>query len=200
MKFAIPDNPDPILNSYGSFMARDEYIAAYGFVYLSWNWLNPLIKYLQNKKCLEVMAGRGHLSYVLKEKGIDVITTDNMSWHNGELYKNTWGRESWTDIEHMDAISAVKKYGKNIDVVIMSWPPYEDNTAYKLIKEMYDINPNAIIMYIGESGGGCNADDDFFMAFQKIQSMELEEISEQYFDAQWRGIHDEIVFGRYSPH
>ena len=44
----------------------------------------------------------------------------------------------------------------------MSWP-YMDDTCYKAYKMMKEINPNCLMIYIGESIGGCTACDEFFL-------------------------------------
>lgn len=196
MKFDIPNTPKNI-KSFDYYDNRSDYIKKYGFTYFSWNWLNPLINYLKDRKCLEVMAGAGAFSYILRERGVNVIATDNMEWHNLGQYKDTWGKHLWTNIENLDAITAVKKYGKKINVLIMSWA-YMDKTAYKVIKEMHKVNSNAIVLYIGEGEEGCTADNNFFRSFEEINNKDFNKISKEYFKAQWYGIHDYITFGKYN--
>lgn len=164
------------------------------FCFVSWKWINPLAKYLNDKKCLEVMAGRGWLSYALQQKGINVKATDNFSWHN-KMFP-LWN-DTVTDVEDIDAVKAVEKYGKEIDYLIMAWA-YMDNTAYQVIKKLYEVNPNVQIIYIGEGHGGCTADDDFYNHFEIIEDEDFyDNVSKNY--QSWEGIHDVLLLGKFSP-
>ena len=162
-------------------------IGMFGFV--SWRWINPFAEWLGERKCLEVMSGRGWLSKALREKGKEVIATDNYSWL-GHCEANV------TDVEKLDAVSAVEKYGKDIDILIMCWP-FMDNVAYQTIKRLYEVNPQAIVVYIGEGGGGCTADEKFHDHFGIIDDEEFyEKVASMY--QSWEGIHDRMYVGKYS--
>jgi hypothetical protein len=165
------------------------------FGFVSWRWLKPFAKWIGDRKCLEVMAGRGWLSYGLRELHIDVIATDNFSWHKKDMYKS-WN-DTKTEVEELDAIESVNKYGAEIDILIMSWA-YMDNTAYQTIKRLYEVNPNALVVFIGEGSGGCTADHEFFDHFQPITDEGFQEVEDNY--QRWDGIHDEPQLGRYSEH
>jgi hypothetical protein len=172
---------------------RKEYIklGMYGFV--SWRWISPLSEWIGERKCLEVMAGRGWLSHALQIKGIDVTATDNYSWNRPEYIQN-W-TDTVTNVEKLDAIDAIEKYGSEIDILIMSWP-FRNKTAYKTIKTLYKVNPNAMIIYIGEGRGGTTANDDFFDTFSIIKDYEFE-IAASHFQS-WNLIKDGLYLGRYS--
>jgi len=59
------------------------------------------------------------------------------------------------------------EYGKNVDVLIMSWPPYTDEVVVKVLRKMREVNPSCIMVYIGEKEGGCNASEEFFPFLKK---------------------------------
>ena len=97
----------------------------YGFV--SWKWVNPFVEWLGDRKVLEVMAGRGWLSKALRDKEVDVIATDDYSWHESEGWD-----DPLTNVDRLDAVKSIEVYGEEIDILIMSWP-YMDETAYLVI-------------------------------------------------------------------
>ena len=129
----LPSLGDPYLEEdmYGSLKElhlKNAYNQAGMYAFVSWRWLNKFIDWLDGRKVLEVMAGRGWWTHGLRQKGVDVIATDDFSWMN-RGWINTL-----TEVEEMDAIEAVERYGKKIDFVTMGWP-YMDNTAYRVIKK-----------------------------------------------------------------
>ncbi len=165
----IPKKPPSELKAIDTLFSRYEYIKRAGFTYLAWNWIKPLAKFLDGKICLEVMAGSGALSYALKNQGAHIITTDSMEWHEYECEYSYWKSNLYTYMEKLDALEAIEKYGKQIDILIMSWP-YMDNTAYQVIKKLNEVNSNALVLYIGEDYYGCTADDEFFDYFKVIEN------------------------------
>lgn len=178
-----------------AYRAREYWINQGMFAMVTWQWVKPLAEWIGDRKCLEVMAGRGWLSLALRHLGVGVIATDDLSWSRG----SGWSGRGWdnpvTDIEEIDAVEAVKKYGKDIDLLIISWPPYDDNIGYQVIKELKQVNPGVDIIYIGEGYGGCTADDDFHNHFEQRDDYEFDEVA-KYFQS-WQGIHDRLYYGRY---
>lgn len=159
------------------------------YAHVSWKWVIPFASWISERKCLEVMAGAGHLSFALKKLGINIITTDDLSWQ--ELKKWT----PVTEIEQLTANKAIRKYGKDVDIVIMAWP-YMDSYAYQALKMLYIVNPNALVIYIGEGEGGCTADDRFFEHWDEIEDERLKEAQTKY--ERFFGMHDRIELGRYK--
>jgi hypothetical protein len=173
-----------------SFYAKEYYnsLGMYGFV--SHRWVKPFAEWIGNRKVLEVMAGAGHLSYALKQYGVDVIATDNNSWANER------GWEPVTEVMEADSVEAINLWGDKIDILLMSWP-YMDDTAYRTIKQLNEVNPNALIVYIGEGNGGCTASEEFFDHFNQINDDKKFNIAEALFQ-RWPGIHDYLCLGRYK--
>ena len=164
---------------------RGQFIKNIGFTLISNDWIKPLSNWIGNRKCLEVMAGTGSLSFALQQQGINIIATDNFSWDGQSNWNNN--DNYWTEIEHIDAIEVVKKYGKDIDIILMSWP-YMDDTAYRILHTMREVNQNCIMIFIGEGMGGCTADDEFFQSIEEIEDEEFEKAVRSF--KQWWGIHD----------
>ncbi|PFJ42802.1 hypothetical protein [Bacillus thuringiensis] len=190
--FEPMDVDDDLFGFVKEARLREAYIQNGMFGFVSWKWINPFVEWIGNRKCLEVMAGRGWLSYALREKGVDVIATDNFSWHNGEIY-SSW-KNTVTSIEEIDAVSAVEKYASEVDIVIMCWA-YMDNTAYETIKKLHEINPNALVVYIGASD--YTANDNFFRHFERITNDKLFENAANHYE-QWYSIRDQLMLGKYE--
>ncbi|MBE8167637.1 MAG: hypothetical protein HAW66_04665 [Shewanella sp.] len=127
------------------------------------------IKSLGIKTCLEVGGGRGWLSKAMSEHSIDMICTDIES------------RESVYDVEEIDGVSAIDKYGETADALVISWP--HDN-ASEFIKKW---SSGKWVIYIGESPTGCNAYMDFFENFKLHKVIEV---------PTWDYLHDACLIGR----
>ena len=171
-------------NSYWEF--RKWYINNVGYALLSDKWISLLADYLKDKRCLEIMAGTGALSYFLRQKDVFLITTDNHSWRN-----DNWENRHWATIEEIDAVEAIKKYGVNIDYIIMSWPPYDNPIAYNCLIAIKETNPDIKIIYIGEGPGGCTGDDKFHETAIWLEDEKIENIN-QYFQ-RFDGLHDYVA-------
>ena len=163
---------------------RDETIKCMGFSLISLDWIKPLSQWINNRKCLEVMAGSGCLSYALRQEKVNIISTDDYSWKTNNWRDN---ERMWMDVENLDAIESVKKYGRNVDIIIMSWP-YMDNTGTQVLKAMREVNSNCVMIYIGEGSGGCTADDEFFNIMSEVEDEFFYNSVKEY--KQWYGIHD----------
>jgi predicted nicotinamide N-methyase len=164
---------------------RDAYIPFMGFCLLNKKYLDELSNFLKDKKVLEVMAGNGILSTLLKERGVNIISTD-IAPGDGNSYEliNVFDK----DIETLDAVSAIRKYGKDMDYVIMSWPPYDEPYATEVMQAIKEVNDNIIVIYIGETEGGCTADYRFFEMVDLIIDEKFKSVQREY--SSWSFIHD----------
>ncbi|MBA7609864.1 hypothetical protein ES703_17059 [subsurface metagenome] len=131
-------------------------------IYQIWNkeYIEALSKEILNLVgegfVLEVAAGDGMLSHWLKEYGVNIKATDNMSWHK-ELPNKGTPIELHSEVEALDALEAIRKY--KLRMVIVSWIPY----GSKLDCEILDENPEYLIL-IGEGYGGCTGSSKFWGA------------------------------------
>jgi len=143
-------------------------------------WIKQLADWIGKRSCLEVMSGIGWLAKALFENNIDIIATDNNSWKycNNKLVH---------PIEIIEGIHAVKKYGHKREILIISWPYFEDNYIIDICK----LWGNKPIIYIGEDKFGCCACAEFFDHWKITEDI--------YFPmAQLFGIHDNVYIGRYE--
>ena len=125
----------------------------------------------------------GSLSYALREQGIEVITTDLKV--DNDCFKNY--TNTWVDVEEIDCIEAIKKYGADVDFIICSWPR-NSSPMVEVIDMMRKVNPDCILIYIGESTWGCNACDEFFDYANPVSGFEPIDVKK------WSGIHDNCEF------
>ena len=107
-----------------------------------------------------------------------MTATDNFSWET--QHKRMF---LVYPVEKLDAVEAAQN--SPADFMVISWPPYGDETIFEVCKAWGSKRP---IVYIGENGG-CNAPDDFFDHFREEHEIEI---------PQWRGIHDHCWIGRYN--
>lgn len=175
----IPDKyPEIILKS---FAIRSIIIELQGFCIVDKQWTKKLSAWIGNRKCLEIMAGKGTISKALQDNGVNIIATDDYSWKGSFNFDNLF-----TDVEKIDCLSAIEKY-KDRDIIIMSWA-YMDDTSYWVVQKLKTINPNAILISIGEGYGGCTDSCEFF---------DLIEDHENLFDfniPSWNDIHDYLKY------
>jgi hypothetical protein len=171
------------------FREKEAWTKAGMYAFVCWIWVEPLAEWLRGKRVLEIMAGAGWLARALREKGIDVVATDDHSWPR----KHEWTLQ--TEVEELDALKAIQKYADQTDILVMSWP-YMDPTAFLSLQAWAKLKPGALAIYIGEGDGGCTADEEFFQHFEEVEDPAFDEIARKY--VTWWGLHDRINLGRYQ--
>jgi hypothetical protein len=160
---------------------RYKIIDVYSCALVSYSWLKPLADFIGSGKCLEIMAGRGVLAKGLKDLGIDIIATDNYDW----LDK----KDTWIDVEDMDCVKAVRKYIKDMDYMLCSWP-YVYSPMGECMNLMRELNPLCKLIYIGEGETGCCADAEFFEFLVDVSTPEFD-IAAKNFQT-WAMYRDEL--------
>lgn len=163
---------------------RQEIIFLQGFSLVSMEWITPLANWIGKRKCLEIMAGLGTISFALKQCGVNVISTDDYSW-------GSWINNSikWTEVEKLDYIDSIEKYGKYVDFIIMSWC-YLDNNGWLALKKMRKVNPDCLMIFIGDHKGGLIGSDMLYENMIVVPDKEIEKINLLY--PTWHNINDHI--------
>lgn len=140
------------------------------FAFLSQPLLEDLAALLCGKRVLEVFAGRGQLSALLDELGVEVVPT---SLQQGHDMSEELGHV--IEVEDLDCVSAVLKYADAFDVLLVSWP----TTSSALYKSVAHLPPHTLIVFLGEVTdrscvppflGGC-ATDEFFDAVVEVPEL-----------------------------
>lgn len=175
---------NPILSTY----LREVTIPLVGFVPLDKTFIQSLSNFIGDKKCLEILAGKGSLTKGLKDNGINIIATDNFSW-NARLNLS----DLWTDVENIDCLEAIRKYVKDVDFIICSWIPMDD-IGYDIVKLMNELNPECKMILIGESEGGCTATEKFFNNI--VDEPDTFDIVNEKFNS-WAFIYDHVRVVKY---
>ena len=160
------------------------FIFNFGQTLISKEWVQPLVRYIGTRRCLEVGCGSGQLTFALRKYGASVIPTDDFTWENP-----TWWKRQWIDdVKNMDAIEAVKAFGRDIDIIIMSWPPYDTPMALNVLIAAREFR--LPIIYIGETNAeyACTGGVDFL---QQAKFLEVLKANNGY--QSWEGIHDIIT-------
>ena len=176
------DRGRPIIipKDYHSYDYRETLLPILGYTLVTKSFCKALASFIGAKKVLEVMAGTGCLTYGLRSYSVHIHATDDYS---EELYSNFWIK----DLEQLDCIESVRKYGADIDYLLMSWCAHKAPilTVIQLLKH---INPKAQIIYIGETKGGCTGNDALWDMVTPIRYENFYEATLNY--RSWYGLHD----------
>jgi hypothetical protein len=171
--------------------AREECVQRGTFIIVDQIWTRKLAQWIGKRKVLEIMAGKGWLAKALSEQGVDIIATDNGSWFHR---KNSHHHSTFPDVflvEKLNALSAIKRYGGERDLLLVSWP-YMDKDIFYAAKLWDSISGGGGIIYIGEGKGGCTACDEFFAHFSEYEDVQ------EFPLKQWCGYHDSVRIGFYD--
>jgi len=126
---------------------------------------------------VEVGAGLGYWSWLLRQAGAEVRATDvrpppQYFDARGRLAftpglrpgrPNDWldTRPAWTLVEVADAASAAAAAPETAALLLV-WPPYAEGMAAAALRAFR----GAVVWYVGEGRGGACADDAFFDALE----------------------------------
>ena len=169
-------NPKNYLNTY---QQREDFRTGVSWHIPTQELIDELAKH---SPLVSVCSGFAYTESLLKlHHKIDVIATDIDPTNTNTFCKKG---EFFMDIETLDAANAIIKYSDRN--VFMAWPPYDTDTAFQVAKTML---VGKHLIYVGESQGGCNADDDFF----NYLDSNFEEITDHNATIpQWMGLHDYV--------
>lgn len=194
----IPESiPSVIFDSHDFNIYRYTFINIMGFANITKEFIRSLKeKVIKNGKCLEIMCGTGAFSKALQEEGVEVIATDNYCMDYDF-------KTRFLDVEEIDCLDAIRKYGKSVDYVICSWAPYNNPIAYEALKLMNEVNPDCKMISINEPYCGCCADDNFFKHAEVLMSFSNDD---KFFNCNedtvyyrtWDGLHDKVSVLKYT--
>lgn len=141
---------DKLLRSY-----RDYLEETYGmWAYISAPFVSAIADYIGDKAVLEVMAGNGYISKGLQNLGKQVFPTDSLAWES----ENETGNHQVTNVEKLDALTAIEKYGNEVGYVIMSWSPDKDPIDVQVLQKIINANNKELkLIVIGEKDGATNS-------------------------------------------
>lgn len=135
-----------------NYLDREFYIHDYGWFLPNRILIEQICKFIKNNSCLELFAGQGLLSMLLKCKGKKIIPIDNF------LSNQSSEKRTFCKIHNLNAIDAVKNL--QVDTIIMSWVP-KSNDGFQVLE---NFSGNKIVL-IGERNN--TADTEFYDKLDK---------------------------------
>lgn len=152
---------------------RDTMVQKYSWAIPGENALKVISSY---GPIVEMGAGSGYWSYLLRGMGVDVIAYDHGDkWHpdieDGKIHR-------WTEVTYGTPESLRDHSDRTL---LLVWPPYVEPMAHECL---IHYGGNRVI-YVGEGSGGCTADDQFH---EKLE--EWWEQVDRVSVPQWGGIFD----------
>ncbi len=140
---------------------------------------------------LEVCAGTGYWSRLLRDRGVDVVATDLLE-PDGHFAGITW-----TDVEPLDAAEAAARYtrvdARTTRTLLLVWPPMSD-VADRALAE-FENRGGETVIYVGEGRRGCTGDDGFHARLDRGWAVDVDVAIPHFF-----GLHDYLaVYRRIRP-
>lgn len=136
-----------------------------------------ILRFAQFSPIVEVGAGSGYWSWLLKQVGATVRPVDTM----GEEWKGiSFGR--WTDVKQ-GGPEAVELCPDS--TLLLVWPPYGEPMAAECLKHYR----GDTLLYVGEGDWGCCGDEEFHETLGQEWQMERMDLP------QWPFIHDYAFVG-----
>lgn len=163
------------------YAARPQLVGKYAWAIPCRAALDVLAKHAP---LVEMGAGTGYWTWLLRKRGVDVAAFDQDPPPSGA---NHWhaGSESWTKIE-IGGPSALACFAGH--TLFLCWPPYADPMAAECLK-LYRGNR---LVFVGEGQGGCTGDHTFWSLLNDGWE-QIEEVT----IPQFNGLHDYMqVFAR----
>jgi len=136
-----------------------------------------------NQSFLELMAGNGYLSKGLRDLNVETYCTDDLSWSQ---YNQT-GQLLVTQVESLDAISALVKYGQKVDNVVLAWSPDREDIDFKVLQKIRHLDVNFFV--IGEKYGATNS-REFWDAAKLVDSSRIKQVNRVY--SRYDLVHDKV--------
>ncbi|MDR1924242.1 MAG: hypothetical protein LBQ66_07705 [Planctomycetaceae bacterium] len=167
---------------------RHEWTVTGGWCLVDVTWTKKLADWIGDRVVLSVMSGFGMLERALQDHGVQVRATDR--------HIESFDR-CWTHIEAVNCVAAIHKYALKSDILLMSWAPYDEDAAsvaameWRRVRREGGVTDPSWIIFIGESKGGCTADDKFFDEAQLIELPEIDAVNKLF--PRFPSIHDRVM-------
>lgn len=165
-------------NDTDIFSVRQLYTTELAWFLLTKDVVELLIPFIENKYVIEVCAGSGYL-----QSHLSPYTTSYRAYDN----------KTTCSIKTLPHANVKKKNArltpiKNADVIVLTWPNYKANVAYKIIRKMVT---GQVLIFNGEEWEGLTADDAFF-EYLHTNFKECVDVNRKLYDSHIRfiGIND----------
>lgn len=162
-------------DTWGRYSARQELVRKYAWAIPNDEAINYIVSL---SPIIEVGAGAGYWASLVRQAGGSIVALDK------DPYKNDWVEGNWTQVDKLSSYYQLRKKNYSNHTLFLCWPPYADSMAFDCLKKY----KGSRLIYVGESQGGCTADNNFFNLLDK----EWEE--NMYIDIpQWDGMRDYLI-------
>lgn len=146
----------------------------------AWSIISPgdvtwMVGQLAGREVVEIGAGTGYWAWQLEQAKVDVAAYDPYPPADDNTYCKAG---PYTTVLADDA-TAVKHHQDR--ALLMVWPPYGGEHA----RHALSLYEGDLLIYAGESWGGCTADDGFY----ELLEAEWDEVSVAPRHVTWWGIH-----------
>lgn len=165
-----------------TFKIRNAHINRLGFPIITTEVADALAEFIGDKTVVDIGARTGYISAILAERGVNITAVDNLQ---GKYHSGT-ATHKWYPIMEIDALEMdLSQY----EAILLSWPDYDTDFGYRIISKM---SPGQILIYQGESWGGCTGDENFFSLLDNDGGL-FQEINSDFLNdhhVQFDGLHD----------
>jgi hypothetical protein len=150
----------------------------------AWSLITPgdiqwMTKTLDGRAVVEVGAGTGYWAWQLEQAGVDVAAYDP----HPPADDNQFCKAGPYTTVLQDDESAVRHHQDR--ALLMVWPPYGGEHA----RHALSVYTGDLLIYAGESHGGCTADDGFY----DLLDAEWDEVSVSDRHVTWWGVHCQLA-------
>ena len=148
---------------------------------------------------VSIGAGTGYWEHLLEQRGMLAFAFDHHDPSREELSSYSQRIGEYHTVRHGDETVIDDYPGYDL---FLNWPPYDSEMATNCLRRWIrgikrdrrsgEHEPAQHVFYIGESEGGCTADDRFFRILWEQFTVHSVDIP------QWDGIHDRLYIAKYK--
>ena len=165
-------------NVGADFRLREKLVKQYAWGIPTAEAIQVLVKH---SPVIEIAAGLGYWAYLADKAGCDIVAFDKFVDPAENVYAAK-DAKMWFPV----AQGSFEKAALHpFRALFLCWPPYDESLAFDAL-QAYEGDR---LIYVGETGSGCNADD----AFWKLIDEEWYSDDEFVDLPQWNGLHDMLI-------
>ena len=170
---------------------RKIFTRKFGWAIPSKDAIDVIREYNSNNYLLDLMAGTGYWTHLMKKSGGINVRAYDMSPGEGKMDEVEYGMKgviTGVRVKKQEALKTIKAANRWMDQtdnqanIFMSWPPYNLPIGYQIAQAM---KPGTILFYVGEQAGGCTGCDQMH-SYLRANFLELATVHIPTFE----GIHD----------
>jgi hypothetical protein len=155
---AVAVSPTPGLSKgYPQLVTRHDLVWTYAWAIPTPADIRWLTQRLAGRSVVEIGAGTGYWAWQLSQADVDVLAFDIRTGSDD----NPWCQPIQYHPVHQGGPDKASEYPTR--ALLLCWPPYSSPMAADALR----VYNGDVVVYVGESSGGCCADDEFFMLLDK---------------------------------